>query len=99
MLLTCSRKVSALAVAALAAAMVVASPTGQVGAEPKPCPKTVIVTDPGDSGASGQLRSAIGEVCNGGSVQVESRPGAGTVVTFVLPITSAVNTSAPAAPR
>lgn len=84
MLLTCSRKVGALAVAALAAAMVVASPAGKVGAEPKPCPKTVIVTDPGDSGASGQLRSAIGAVCNGGSVEV------GASVAGPIQLTSAI---------
>ena len=72
MLLTCSRKVRALAVAGLAAAMVVALPVGPVGAAPKECPKTVLVTDAGDSGAAGQLRSAIGEVCNGGGVEVGS---------------------------
>lgn len=84
MLLTCSRKVSALAVAALAAAMVVAVPAGPVGAEPKACPKTVLVTDAGDSGAAGQLRSAIGEVCNGGSVEV------GASVTGPIQLTSAI---------
>jgi Ca2+-binding RTX toxin-like protein len=52
--------------------MVVAVPSGPVGAEPKPCLKTVIVTDAGDSGAAGQLRSAIGEVCNGGTVVVDA---------------------------
>jgi hypothetical protein len=68
------------AAAAAAAAALIAYP-GFVAAAPKPCPKTVIVTDAGDDGSPYQLRTAIAEVCNGG--KVELAPSVGTIGLWV----------------
>lgn len=64
-------KVIAFAAAALAAASVVSVPAGAGFAAPKDCLKTVTVTNPGDDGSDGQLRTAIAQVCNGGTITVD----------------------------
>jgi len=52
------------------AAILVALPAGNVLAE-EDCQNAIIVNDPGDTGEPGQLRTAIAEVCDGGTVEIE----------------------------
>jgi len=47
-------------------------PAGYAAAVEKACAKMVTVTDGGDSGEEGQLRTAIAQVCQGGKVEVAS---------------------------
>jgi len=56
--------------AVLFATILVALPAGPVLAE-EDCQDMVIVNDPGDTGEPGQLRWAIAEVCDGGTVEIE----------------------------
>ena len=63
------RWLTPLLAAALVAALLVALPAGAVLAEDG-CQTLIIVTDPGDSGQPGQLRTAIAQVCDGGTVQI-----------------------------
>ena len=63
------RWLTPLLAAALMAALLVALPAGAVLAEDG-CQTLIIVTDPGDSGQPGQLRTAIAQVCDGGTVQI-----------------------------
>ncbi len=54
---------------------IVILPASYAGAATKPCEKSLTVTDGGDSGdttTTGQLRTAIAQVCQGGSVEVAS---------------------------
>jgi hypothetical protein len=57
------------AVMLVATAVAVSLPGGTAFAA-KSCPKSITVTDPGDSGLPGQLRTAVTEVCDGGKVEI-----------------------------
>jgi len=57
--------------ALLFAAFLAALPAGPVLAE-EDCQNTIIVNDPGDTGEPNQLRTAIAEVCDGGTVEIEN---------------------------